>query len=189
MAFKVYGTSGADGQQGVGTTKYVTLGGFNTKTEEKNPGSLTGRYRGSFEVENKFEPGKKKTLLAFDTEEGRVYLNGNVRLVMGMRDAEADFTKNHGVEPLGAICKVNYTGSEKLKNGNSVKKFEIAFDSEDQIDVEPLTGFLQKVDEETSEAPEVHAKQTVAAAVHLSTVTNKRAQIEALLNSRKASSN
>lgn len=173
MAFKKYGNGGVKSN-----AKYMTLGGF-TKLGEKNPDTITGRYLGKDERPSKWEPGKTKTTFGFDTEEGRVYINGNSRLVGAMESAGEDYENSNGQPPIGAVCTINYLGIEKLDGGKTIKLFEVLFDNEDQIDVEELRPYTQSDEEDSLDSVVEQPASPVIAA------KSKADKVRELLKNRK----
>lgn len=105
------------------TETAVALGGFNKKTRQENPTTITGYFIGSKEVDSpKSKTGKAK-LHVFQTAEGNIGVWGKTDLDQKLRGAT-----------VGALTRVTFTGMQETKN-NPMYKYRVEVDKSDVIEI------------------------------------------------------
>lgn len=124
--------------QDLSTDTVIRLGGVDTKTGSKNPGSIEGYYLGARVVETK---GGSAVIHTFQTPAGNVgvwgtkYLNDTLPQVRG------------------AMTLVNYLGKKSIPNsgGKTKHMYDIQRDLENTIEVSVLTESASQDEAEFSE--------------------------------------
>jgi hypothetical protein len=167
---------------------FVTLGGFNEKTETPNPKVAKGHYLGVLTKLGPFldDDGNLKenlTIVLRQDDGTKIGVNVSTVLKNVLRSAETEYRKEHGTSPEGAYTVITFMGfGEKGKRGKAPKMFELQFDDERVIDV--------GLDEAKSTAKHGGTEETNAdddtGRFAQQATTNNANRVKELLKNRKA---
>lgn len=173
----------------------IALGGRDKKTGKANPTKLEGYFIGSKQVESTKSKSGFAYLHVFQTPQGNVGVWGKTNLDQKLKSVKA-----------GAMTRVTFVGMVETKN-NPMYKYKVEVDSSNFIDVgaaieeaidaqDSSYGLAaedsayddladESLDAEIEEPAPARAKPPVRPAVAPSAA--RQAQVQALLNGRKAS--
>lgn len=116
--------------------KWITVGGVSKKTGEKYPDKVTGYYKGSLEIPNKFKgkEGEMKTIHVLQTSEGRVAVNSNTNMTNKFKESIGKFTNKFQRPPFNTEVIIKFEGEKPLDNGNTYKAYKVTFDAVNTIE-------------------------------------------------------
>jgi hypothetical protein len=117
------------------------LGGFNKKTRQDNPTTITGYYLGTKYVPSPKSKSGKAAIHVFQTEDGNVGVWGKTDL-----DRKMEGLTNQ----LGSLVRVTQKGTKPTKGGNDMYMFRVEVDSDNRIEVTAAPSTLES-EEETYE--------------------------------------
>lgn len=167
------------------TDNAIALGGFNKKTRQDNPTTITGYYLGSKDVDSPMSKTGKAKLHIFQTSGGNTGVWG-----------KTDLDRKMGSAQVGALTRVTFDGLLEIKGKNPMYKYKVEVDTENTIDVAPPAATSDDSYEEPSydeptdseddvdQAPTYVAPKAPAVGARAPSA-EQQARVQALLGKRK----